>query len=91
METTHGSEVRGQRITLTGLELLDEGLDVRNPTSDAKENGNIVNPRRFAEFGGLSSGSARGLMKNPFNIDMPSSTQRRVPQKNTRVRSGGDS
>jgi hypothetical protein len=28
METTHGVEVRGQRVALVRLELLDEGLDI---------------------------------------------------------------
>lgn len=60
----------------------DEGLDVRNPTSDAKENGNIVNPRRFAEFGGLTSENAKGIARNSMGISMPGSTQRKVPQRN---------
>lgn len=60
----------------------DEGLDVRNPTSNEQENGAIVNPPRYAEFGGLASASARGIMKNDKGISMPGSTQRKVPQRN---------
>jgi len=58
----------------------DEGLDVRDPLSNEKANRNIINPPRFAEFGGLSSGSARGIMRNDKKIVMPGNAQRRVPQ-----------
>jgi hypothetical protein len=56
-----------------------DNLDVRSPTSNQQENGNIVNPPRFSEFGGLSSASARGLKKNDKGIRMPGSTQKKVP------------
>jgi len=59
----------------------DENLDVRNPTSDTQENGNIVNPPRFAQFGGLVKG-ARGLFRNNKGIQTPANTLRKVPQKN---------
>ena len=57
----------------------NENLDVRSPTSNQKENGNIVNPPRFAEFGGLSSASATGIRRNDKRIVMPGSAQKRVP------------
>jgi hypothetical protein len=63
----------------------DDGLDVRNPTSNEKENGSIVNPPRFAEFGGLSSGNARGINKNNKTIQLPGSTIRREPQSNRKT------
>lgn len=60
-----------------------ENLDVRPPTSNAKQNGNIINPPRYAEFGGLKPG-ARGIAKNEMSVNMPGGTIRDVPQKNTR-------
>jgi hypothetical protein len=60
----------------------NEGLDVRNPTSNQKENGNIINPPRFAEFGGLSSAGTRGIWRNDKRISAPAGTQKKVPQRN---------
>lgn len=61
-----------------------ENLDVRDPLSNSKENGNIVNPPRYAEFGGLSSGSKTGIHKNDKRIVLPgqSGVIRKVPQSN---------
>jgi hypothetical protein len=60
----------------------NSGLDVREPTSNTQANKNIINPPRFAQFGGLSSGSPRGLQKNGMTVQAPGSTLRKVPQRN---------
>lgn len=65
----------------------NEGVSIRNPTSNQQENGNIVNPPRFAEFGGLSSGAARGIMRNGMKVQKPGNTQRNVPQRNRGAKS----
>lgn len=59
----------------------NDGIDVRSPTSNKQENGNIVNPPRYAQFGGLSSGSPRGVKRNDMTISAPGSTMRKVPVK----------
>lgn len=58
-----------------------DGISIRDPLSNEREKGNIMNPRRFAEFGGLHSGSARGVSDTTAIIRTPESTQRRVPVK----------
>jgi hypothetical protein len=63
----------------------NEGLDVRNPLSNKKENKNIINPPRFAEFGGLAAGGARGIYRNDKTISSPGGTQKTVPQRNRRT------
>lgn len=40
----------------------------RDPTSNAKDNGRIVNPPRYAELGGLKAGSNR---KSGFTVQKP--------------------
>lgn len=50
------------------LEPSSDGL--RKPTDPQKENGQIVNPPRFAEHGGLDKPS-RCTQKNPFTISKP--------------------
>lgn len=52
------------------LEPSSGGL--RKPTDAQKENGQIVNPPRFAEMGGLDKPS-RVAQKNPFGIRKPGS------------------
>jgi hypothetical protein len=47
----------------------------RQPTSNEKMNGNIVNPPRMAEMGGLSSPRKSGAMaKNSMTIRPPGAT-----------------
>lgn len=44
----------------------------RDPLSNSKTNGRIVNPPRFAELGGLSSAKKKGaMMKNSLSIRKP--------------------
>lgn len=50
------------------LEPSADGL--RKPTDPQKENGQIINPPRFAEIGGLDK-PMRVFQKNPFGIRKP--------------------
>lgn len=50
------------------LEPSNAGL--RQPTDPQKENGQIINPPRYAEYGGLDSGK-RIAQKNPLTITKP--------------------
>lgn len=43
---------------------------LRQPTDPQKENGQIINPPRFAELGGLDS-AKRVKQKNPLTITPP--------------------
>jgi hypothetical protein len=43
---------------------------IRRPTDPAKENGNIINPPRYAELGGLT-GPSKTAERNPFTISKP--------------------
>ena len=46
----------------------------RSPTSNAKDNGQVVNPPRYAEMGGFS-GSSKGITKNRMGIRKPGDTR----------------
>jgi hypothetical protein len=56
-----------------------DGLSIRDPLTNEKRKGNIMNPRRYAEFGGFSSGSVRGLSGDAPTVQTPESTQRKFP------------
>lgn len=56
---------------------------LRDPRSNAQVNGNIVNPPRYAQIGGLSSAD-KALTRNQFRVVPPGSSQRRVPAYNKR-------
>jgi hypothetical protein len=58
-----------------------DGLNIRSPTTNEKRHGNIMNPRRYAEFGGMSSANPRGLVGDAPSVQTPESTQRRYPVK----------
>jgi len=45
----------------------------RDPVSNDKNNGRIVNPPRFAEIGGLKS-ARKGMAKNAMSIKKPGDT-----------------
>jgi hypothetical protein len=47
-----------------------DGSGIRNPTTNAKENGVINNPPRFGELGGLSS-AGKGIKRNKAVIRKP--------------------
>lgn len=57
----------------------NDSLTPRDPQSNVKDGGMIVNPPRYAELGGLSSGSKRGLSKNAMTVRMPGSTEHKEP------------
>jgi hypothetical protein len=54
-----------------------DSMQPRDPTSNVKDDGMIVNPPRFAELGGLSS--AGKTFKNMMTIKKPAATIRKVP------------
>lgn len=66
---------------MSGDRLFDpsSSLSIRDPISNAQMKGNIKNPPRYAELGGLSSGSPRGLEKNNLKIVPPGDSTRKVP------------
>ena len=49
----------------------EKGL--RDPTTDERKNGRIVNPPRFAHLGGLSS-ARKGAVKNEMIVKKPGTT-----------------
>jgi hypothetical protein len=55
------------------LEPSEEGL--RKPTDPQKENGQVINPPRYAEHGGLDRAS-RTAQKNPLVISKPGGGRR---------------
>jgi len=58
-----------------------DGLSIRDPLTNERRKGNIMNPRRYSEFGGFSSGSVRGLGESSATVMPPESTQRKFPVK----------
>ena len=61
-----------------------DGLSIRDPLTNELAKGNIMNPRRYAEMGGLSSGSARGFSPShgePMQRKVPGASERTVPVK----------
>lgn len=51
---------------------------LRNPTTNAQMNGNILNPPRYAELGGLTS-AGKAVGRNSMTIVPPGSGTRREP------------
>lgn len=58
-----------------------DGLSIRDPLSNDLKKGNMMNPRRYAEFGGLRSGSVRGFEQADMTVTPPEGTQRKYPVK----------
>ena len=54
-------------------------LSIRAPQDNGGPGDKIVNPPRYMQYGGLSSGAARGFMTNTMRIQTPGNTQSRVP------------
>lgn len=52
--------------------LQPSSAGLRQPTDAQKENGQIINPPRYAEMGGLDAGK-RIKQKNPLQIRKPGS------------------
>ena len=62
----------------TGLFRPAGSLSIRDPLSNEKLNGNIVNPPRFAELGGLSS-RGKAVHRNDLKIVKPGASTRQEP------------
>lgn len=58
-----------------------DGLSIRDPLTNERRKGNIMNPRRYAEFGGLTSGGVRGVSASDATVVPPEGTQRAFPVK----------
>ena len=73
---------------MAGNRLFDpnESLAIRDPLTNERHNGNIINPPRFSQNGGLDGphktayvNKNTGLYKNELGISSPAGTQRMVP------------
>jgi len=64
---------------MSGTRLFNpsDNLSGRDPLSNVIDDGMIVNPPRYAEFGGLSSASK--TFKNKMTIRKPAGTIKKVP------------
>jgi hypothetical protein len=60
-----------------------DGLSIRDPLTNERKKGNIMNPRRYMDFGGLTGANVRGLTAAmpEQNVKPPSATQRGYPVK----------
>jgi hypothetical protein len=59
-----------------------DSLQIRDPLTNDKRHGNIMNPPRYMEIGGMTSANKRGLeASSGMDVKTPESTQRRVPVK----------
>jgi hypothetical protein len=58
-----------------------DSLSIRDPLTNERRKGNIMNPRRYSEFGGFSSGGVRGVSNSDATVMPPESTQRAFPVK----------
>jgi hypothetical protein len=63
-----------------------ESLQIRDPLANSRENGNIINPPRLSQLGGLDAlmktnayRNNAGIYKNTLGIQKPGSTLRPVP------------
>jgi len=50
-------------------------LTIRPPTSNEQKHGQIINPPRYSQFGGLKSASSAGF-KNTMSIGKPGDTKK---------------
>ena len=66
---------------MPGNRLFDPSgsLTIRAPQDNGSPNDKIANPPRYMQYGGLSSGNARGFMLNGMRIQTPGNTQSKVP------------
>jgi predicted methyltransferase len=55
-----------------------DSLSIRDPVSNEQMNGNVMNPPRFAELGGLS-GRTKAFFKNAMRIVKPGAGTRNEP------------
>jgi hypothetical protein len=61
----------------------DAEKSLRDPRDNNQMNGNIMNPPRYAQVGGLS-GPGKSIARNIMRVVPPGGTQRRVPAENKR-------
>lgn len=57
-----------------------DSLSIRDPLSNEQMNGNIMNPPRFAQLGGLSS-RTKAVFRNMMKIVKPGASTRNEPIK----------
>lgn len=57
-----------------GVGKKPSGQGMRDPTSNAQQNGRVVNPPRYPQLGGFT-GSGKGFKKNDKNIRRPGDTK----------------
>lgn len=58
-----------------------DSLSIRQPTDNSKVKGNIHNPPRLPELGGMDSFTPRGMVRNDFSVKAPGSTMRKMPNR----------
>lgn len=65
---------------MSGKQLFppSDSLKGRDIESNVIDNGFIVQPPRYAEFGGFSSAN-KGVMKNGMTLRLPGNDMRKVP------------
>lgn len=58
-----------------GIGVKPTGRGMREPTSNQQQNGRIVNPPRYAEIGGFTSGQ-KGFKRNDKSIRKPGASEK---------------
>jgi hypothetical protein len=56
-----------------GIGVRPSGRGIRDPLTNAQNNGRVVNPPRYPVFGGFSS-ATKAFFKNALNIVKPGSS-----------------
>ena len=66
---------------MAGTKLFNpsDSLKIRDPQSNVIDDGMIVNPPRYAQYGGLQNASK--TFKNSMKIAKPAATIRKMPVK----------
>lgn len=54
----------------TGIGVKPSGRGIRDPLTNAQNNGRVINPPRYPKLGGFTSG-AKGFFKNLLHIVKP--------------------
>lgn len=58
----------------TGIGIKPSGRGIRDPLTNAQNNGRVVNPPRYPKLGGFTS-AAKGFFKNMLHIVKPGDTK----------------
>jgi len=56
-----------------------DALAPRDPQNNETTSAFVVNPPRYAQLGGLSGPSKKGIRKNDMTVRFPGSTIRKIP------------